>query len=192
MVTKTKQKPFTLAEGKIIGEKLGMDWTVFDLKEFCLGLNTERTQGAYNPVTNFASDDPILIGKIVRAHLTKTPDYYTQWAAQEQEAALARQNSIGGTRGKKFNHPKKLEQLFEKKQLIAQQIAPVKNPQHPFEVGKLYQNREGDYHVISITDPNMVIRYRDGRQIESSIALQVRIWENLQENEVNDLTVDFL
>ncbi|MFZ4657307.1 MAG: hypothetical protein ACOYNY_09865 [Caldilineaceae bacterium] len=93
---------------------------------------------------------------------------------------------------KKFNHPKKLEQIFEKKQLITQQITPLKNPQHPFEVGKLYQNREGDYHVISITDPNMVIRYRDGRQIESSIALQVRIWENLQENEVNDLTVDFL
>ncbi|MFZ4657308.1 MAG: DUF5661 family protein [Caldilineaceae bacterium] len=107
MVTKTKQKPFTLAEGKIIGEKLGMDWTVFDLKEFCLGLNTERTQGAYNPVTNFASDDPILIGKIVRAHLTKTPDYYTQWAAQEQEAALARQNSIGGTRGKKIQPSQK-------------------------------------------------------------------------------------
>lgn len=93
---------------------------------------------------------------------------------------------------KKFTHPKKLEQPFAKEKLIAKQSSPVKSPVHPFEVGKLYQNREGDYHVISINTPNMVIRYRDGRQIESSIALQARIWENLQENEVNDLTVDFL
>lgn len=93
---------------------------------------------------------------------------------------------------KKIIHPKKLEQTFEKKKLIAKQITPLKNPEHPFEVGKLYQNRAGDYHVISINTPNMVIRYRDGRQIESSIALQARIWENLQENDVNDLTIDFL
>lgn len=93
---------------------------------------------------------------------------------------------------KKITHPKKLEQPFAKEKLTAKRLTPTKSPEHPFEVGKLYQNREGDYHVISIKEPNMVIRYRDGRQIESSIALQARIWENIQENDANDLTVDFL
>lgn len=104
MVTKTKQKPFTTAEGRIIGEKLGIDWREIDLKEFCLGLNTERALGTYNPVTSFASNDPILIGKIVRAHLTKTADYYTQWAAREREPALAQQSRKGDVGGKE-NHP---------------------------------------------------------------------------------------
>ena len=104
MATKTTAKPFTMTQGKIIGDKLGIDWREIDLTEFCLGLNTERTLGTYNPVTNFASDDQILIGKIVRAHLTKTPTYYTQWAAQEQETALTHQNRKGDTSGKE-NHP---------------------------------------------------------------------------------------
>jgi len=75
---------------------------------------------------------------------------------------------------------------------MAKKIIHPQSPKHPFEVGKQYQNREGDYHVISINDPNMVIRYRDGRLIESSIALQARIWENIQEDDANDLTVDLL
>ena len=57
---------------------------------------------------------------------------------------------------------------------------------HSFEVGKQYQNREGAYSVVSIDEPNMVIRYRDGRTIESSIELQERIWNNIQENGSSD------
>lgn len=86
MVVKRKRKKFTLAEAKTIGEKLGIDWGAFDVKQFHLGLNTELVAGAYNPVTSFASDDPILIGKVVRAHLNKFPDYYTHWAQREKEA----------------------------------------------------------------------------------------------------------
>jgi hypothetical protein len=93
---------------------------------------------------------------------------------------------------KKINPSKKPEHPVEKEKLIAKRITHPKSPEHPFEVGKQYQNREGDYHVISINEPNMVIRYRDGRLIESSIALQARIWENIQENDANDLTVDLL
>lgn len=88
MVKKTKHKQFTLVEAKTIGDKLGVDWEAFDVNQFRLGLNTELAVGTYNPVTNFASDDPILIGKVVRAHLTKSPDYYTQWAQREKEAKL--------------------------------------------------------------------------------------------------------
>lgn len=87
MMTQPKQKPFTLREAKIIGDKLNMDWEVFDVKQFRLGLNAELEDGTYNPITNFASDDPILIGKIVRMHLNEASDYYTKWAQMEKAAA---------------------------------------------------------------------------------------------------------
>lgn len=54
-------------------------------------------------------------------------------------------------------------------------------------MGQQYQNRDGVYQVVSIDEPNMTIRYQDGRTIESSITLQKRIWENIQENVNNDL-----
>jgi Protein of unknown function (DUF5661) len=88
MVVKRKRKKFTLAEAKTIGEKLGIEWDAFDVKQFHVGLNTELAAGSYNPVTGFASDDPILVGKVVRAHLNKSPDYYTDWAQREKEAKL--------------------------------------------------------------------------------------------------------
>lgn len=97
MAAKTKHKQFTVAQAKTIGEKLGIDWTAFDVNQFRLGLNTELAAGTYNPVTSFASDDPILIGKVVRAHLNKTPDYYTQWAQREKEAELEQSSKRTGT-----------------------------------------------------------------------------------------------
>lgn len=54
---------------------------------------------------------------------------------------------------------------------------------HPFRRGQRYRNQDGEYEVIQITEPNMVLGYADGRTIESSIALQARIWERLQEEE---------
>ncbi len=87
-MVKTKRKQFTLAEAKTTGEKLGIDWAKFDVKQFRLGMNAELADGTYNPLTNFASDDPILVGKVVRTHLNKFSDYYTDWAAREKEAAL--------------------------------------------------------------------------------------------------------
>jgi len=88
MAAKITQNLFTLADAKAVGDKLGVDWNSFDVKEFRLGLNTELTIGAYNPITKFATDDPILIGKIVRAHLNEAPTYYTDWLQSEKEEAL--------------------------------------------------------------------------------------------------------
>jgi len=51
---------------------------------------------------------------------------------------------------------------------------------HPFELGQTYRNRDGDYEVVEISGPNMVIRYRNGRQIETTVKLQTRIWKNIQ------------
>lgn len=62
-----------------------------------------------------------------------------------------------------------------------------KLPSHPFIIGKEYRNRDGAYHVVSIHEPDMIIRYRNGRTVESPIVLQARIWENLQENDGGEL-----
>lgn len=88
MMPNIKRKQFTLTEARITGEKLGIDWDKFDVKQFQVGMNAELEDGAYNPITNFASNDPILIGKVVRAHLNEAPDYYTHWAQMEKAAEL--------------------------------------------------------------------------------------------------------
>ncbi|MCB0086158.1 MAG: hypothetical protein KDE47_34695 [Caldilineaceae bacterium] len=91
MEANSKQKRFTLAEAKRIGDKLGIDWATVDIQQFRLGMNTESAVGAYNPITEFATDDPILIGKLVRTHLNESSDYYTRWIQEEKAAAaLAR------------------------------------------------------------------------------------------------------
>lgn len=54
---------------------------------------------------------------------------------------------------------------------------------HPFEVGGAYRNRKGEYEVLSIAEPMMEIRYRDGAVVKTEIALQATIWENLQLDE---------
>jgi uncharacterized protein DUF5661 len=87
-MTTSKRKPFTAREAKEIGDKLGIDWEQTDSKQFLLGMNAELADGTYNPVTSFASDDPILVGKVVRAHLKESPDYYTRWARMEKKASL--------------------------------------------------------------------------------------------------------
>jgi len=58
--------------------------------------------------------------------------------------------------------------------------SPAQPNGHPFKVGQQYHNRDGVYQVVSIDEPNMVIRYQNGYTIESTIALQERIWENMQ------------
>ena len=89
-MTKTKRKPFTVAEAKTIGGQLGIDWERFDFTQFHLGLNAELADGTYNPLTSFASEEPILVGKVVRTHLNENPDYYTDWAQMEKAAARDR------------------------------------------------------------------------------------------------------
>jgi len=86
-VLNLKRKPFTAAEAKIIGDKLGIDWTKIDLKQFRMGMNAELVDGTYNPFTSFGNDDdPIKLGKVVRTHLNESADYYTEWAQMEKEA----------------------------------------------------------------------------------------------------------
>ena len=51
---------------------------------------------------------------------------------------------------------------------------------HPFEVGKMYRNRIGEYTVTAIDGDKMTIRYTNGSTLVTSAAIQSRIWENIQ------------
>jgi hypothetical protein len=51
---------------------------------------------------------------------------------------------------------------------------------HPFEVGKTYRNRNGEYVVQAIEGDWMKIRYVGGSTLETRVTLQARIWENIQ------------
>lgn len=63
--------------------------------------------------------------------------------------------------------------------------------QIPFEIGGSYRNRDGLYEVVELSPPSMTIRYRDGRELKTLIADQVRIWENIQiETDDPDATDD--
>lgn len=51
---------------------------------------------------------------------------------------------------------------------------------HPFEVGKMYRNRNGEYTVQAIDGNWMKIRYASGGTLETRVGIQARIWENIQ------------
>ena len=80
-----RKKKFPLEESQKIGEKLGICWDRFDLKQFQAGLSVELEHGSTDPATNVTHDDPLITGKIALAHLTEFPDYYTRLAKLEKE-----------------------------------------------------------------------------------------------------------
>jgi hypothetical protein len=51
---------------------------------------------------------------------------------------------------------------------------------HPFEEGKIYRNRIGQYVVEWIQGDKMKIRYTNGGTLVTAINIQARIWENIQ------------
>jgi hypothetical protein len=82
----TAEKRFNLAEAKQIGDTLGIDWRLFDVEQFQIGLEVELEHGARDARTNVTNDDALITGKIALAHLNEFPDYYTRLAAMEKEA----------------------------------------------------------------------------------------------------------
>ena len=78
------QKSFTTEEARAIGEAIGIDWshTPYDIEQFRM----ELEHGSHDPATNVTNDDPIVTGKIARAHLNEFADYYTRLAKMEADA----------------------------------------------------------------------------------------------------------
>lgn len=52
-----------------------------------------------------------------------------------------------------------------------------------FEVNETYANRKGKYTVLEVDPPKMRVRYEDGTEAELNVAIQARIWENIQSEE---------
>ena len=77
---------FTTEQARKIGDKLGIDWSRFNVEQFRLGLNVELEHGLHDPSTDVTGNDPILTGKIALAHLNEFADYYTRLKKMEQEA----------------------------------------------------------------------------------------------------------
>ena len=82
----TSKKHFTNEEAKQIGEKLGIDWSKFDVDQYRTGLDVELEHGLVDPHTNVTNDDPIITGKIALAHLNEFSDYYIRLEKMEKEA----------------------------------------------------------------------------------------------------------
>ena len=74
------------SKAKIIGDRLGINWSEINLNEFVIGINIEYEHGARYAETNITNDDPMMTGKIAWAHLKEIPDYYTRLSRMEEEA----------------------------------------------------------------------------------------------------------
>lgn len=79
------KKIFTSDKAKEIGEKLGVDWSLFDVEQFRMGMDVELEHGTVDPNTNVTNDDPLLTAKIALAHLNEIRDYYTRLYEMEKE-----------------------------------------------------------------------------------------------------------
>lgn len=79
-------KTFTTNEARSIGEKVGIDFAVYDLEQFRIGLSVELEHGAHDPETNVTNDDMAVTAKIAWAHLKEIPDYYTRLTKMEAKA----------------------------------------------------------------------------------------------------------
>ena len=72
------RRAFSFKEARKIGDRLGVDWTEVDIKQFKMGLREELEH------TDVTKGDPILTGKIVLAHLEELPDFYTRLKKMEK------------------------------------------------------------------------------------------------------------
>ncbi len=82
----SEKKVFTLNQAKEYGEKLGIDWSKFDVEQFRMGMDVELEHGTRDAHTNVTNDDMLTTAKIALAHLNEFPDYYTRLKIMEDEA----------------------------------------------------------------------------------------------------------
>ena len=84
----SEKNVFTAEKAKETGEKLGIDWSKFDIEQFRMGMDVELEHGLRDAHTNVTGDDPLTTGKITLAHLNEYPDYYTRLDKMETGAKV--------------------------------------------------------------------------------------------------------
>jgi uncharacterized protein DUF5661 len=80
------KRKISFEEARSVGAQFGLDWTHIGLEQFRRGLEVELEHSAHDPETNVTSDDLLLTGKIVWAHLEKIRDYYKWWDQLQAKA----------------------------------------------------------------------------------------------------------
>ena len=83
------KKYFSYAEAKKVGEILRINWKLFDVEQFRMGMDVELEHGLCDTHTNVTDDDPVMTGKIALAHLNEFSDYYTRLEKMEKEGEAA-------------------------------------------------------------------------------------------------------
>jgi len=81
------KKEFSPQEAQVLGERIGIDFSVINLEEFRKGLSVELEHGTTHEETNITNDLDEVTAKIAWAHLMEIPDYYTRLLKMEQEAS---------------------------------------------------------------------------------------------------------
>lgn len=81
----------SLAKAKEIGDKIGVDFSLYDLGEFRQGIKEEMEHGSlYEGITNGGThvhnDSYETAGRIALAHLVEMPDYYQRLEDMETTA----------------------------------------------------------------------------------------------------------
>jgi hypothetical protein len=79
-------RQFGFDEAKRIGDALGVDWNMFPVEQFRLGLGVEFEHGTRDPQTNVTHDDLLMTGRLVWAHLKQIPDYYSRLLKMAKDA----------------------------------------------------------------------------------------------------------
>ena len=90
----SNKRQFSTEEARSIGTQLKIDWSQIDLEQFRRGLEVELEHGATDPETDVTSDDLVITGKIVWAHLKEIRDSYTRLDQMETEAEEQYKNPI--------------------------------------------------------------------------------------------------
>lgn len=76
---------FSNEQAKELGEKLGVDWSKWDVDQLRRGMDVELEHGSIDSNTNVSNDDPLTTAKIALAHLNEIPDYYDRLETMEEE-----------------------------------------------------------------------------------------------------------
>jgi hypothetical protein len=68
---------------KRIAKRNDIDISKFDIKELVMGMEVELEHGSLNSKTDITGDDPEATFKIVMAHMSESPNYYSKLKKME-------------------------------------------------------------------------------------------------------------
>ncbi|MGA2110072.1 MAG: DUF5661 family protein [Syntrophorhabdales bacterium] len=104
--TKLKHPLATAKEAKIILGLVNAEKMPIDVREFLAGLNVELEHGTRFKDANVTNNHPVVTGKIVRAHMKESLDYYKLLEVAELEGDLFKAVSAG--------NPAKIKAVYKK------------------------------------------------------------------------------